>query len=423
MRYLRRVIDDVLDDLFQGLGAIAIEGPKAVGKTATALQRAQTVRRLDEPGSASLARADPARVLEGEPPVLLDEWQHVPAVWDAVRRAVDRNPAPGRFLLTGSAAPAAPPTHSGAGRIVRLRLRPLSLAERQVATATVSLKELLHGERIALGGETTVGLKAYAEEVVASGFPAVRGLPPSARRAQLDSYLARVVDRDVEEVGHAVRRPDALRRWLRAYAAATATTATLETIRDAATGGEEEKPARTTVTEYRETLHKLWLLDPVPAWIPSRNYFSRLTHPEKHHLADPALAASLLGIDADALVEGASGVIRMPRNGTLLGHLFESLVTLSVRVYAQAAEASVHHLRTKGGRQEVDLIVERRDGRILALEIKLARDVNEEDVRHLSWLKDRVGPDLLDALVITTGESAYRRRDGIGVVPAALLGP
>jgi uncharacterized protein len=139
-------------------------------------------------------------------------------------------------------------------------------------------------------------------------------------------------------------------------------------------------------------------------------------------LADPALAAVLLGVQEDSLLEGSETAVPIPRDGTLLGHLFESLVTQSVRVYAQAAEAKVKHLRTKGGRHEVDLIVERQDHRILAMEIKLGRDVSDHDVRHLHWLRDKVGSDLIDAVAVTTGSHAYRRKDGIAVVPAALLG-
>lgn len=423
MAYIRRIIDDEIDELFASLAALSIEGPKAVGKTETALQRASTVRRLDDPLQASLVRADPTRVTVGDPPILIDEWQRVHATWDAVRRAVDADASPGRFLITGSASPDSPPTHSGAGRIVRLRLRPMSLLERGVAAPSVSLGKLLAGAQPDLGGETTLGLAQYAEEIVASGFPAIRPLNARARRAQLDSYLARVVDRDFEEVGQQVRRPATLRRWMAAYGAATSTTASLESIRDAATGGEADKPARSTVIQYRDALQRLWLLDPVPAWIPSRDYFSRLAHPDKHHLTDPALAAALLGVGAEQLLEGRAGMVELPRDGTLLGHLFESLVTQSVRVYAQAAEAEVRHLRTKGGRHEIDIIIERRDGRVMAMEVKLTGDVTDEDVKHLVWARERVGRDLLDAIVITTGTAAYRRRDGIGVVPAALLGP
>jgi uncharacterized protein len=421
--YQRRILDDELDELLLGLAAVAIEGPKAVGKTATALQRARTAHRLDDAVQLEIARADSRRLLEGKPPILIDEWQRLPESWDWVRRAVDEDPSPNRFLLTGSASPVDPPTHSGAGRIVRLRMRPLSLAERGLDAPTVSLAALVSGRRPSVTGATPAALREYAEEIFASGFPAVRRLRGRALRAQLESYIERVVDRDFQEVGYAVRNPDALRAWMRAYAAATATIATLETIRDAATAGEADKPSRGVVLAYRAALQRLWLLDPVSAWIPSRNPIARLARPDKHHLADPALAAMLLGLSVEALLSGDDAGVGIPRDGTLLGHLFESLVTQSVRVYAQAAEADVRHLRTDHGRHEVDLIVVRPDQRVVAIEVKLARSVDEDDVKHLHWLQAQIGDDLLDAMVINTGPQAYRRPDGIAVVPAALLGP
>ncbi len=420
--YLPRVIDSELDELLAGVAAVAIEGPKAVGKTRTALQRARTVHRLDDPGERSVLYAEPARLTTGEPPVLIDEWQRLPTSWDVVRRAVDADPSPGRFLLTGSASPRAT-THSGAGRIVTARMRPLSLVERGVAHPTVSLRDLLSGSRPPIGGDSTVALGDYVQEICASGFPALRGLPGRALRAQLDGYLDRIVDHDIPELGRAVRNPVVLRRWLTAYAAATASTTAFERIRDAATSGEGTKPARSSTLPYRDALERLWILDPLPAWLPSRNHFSRLATPAKHHLADPALAARLLRVGPDALLAADPGPVCLPRDGTLLGALFESLVTLDLRVYAQACEATVGHLRTRNGDHEVDLIVERDDGRVLAVEIKLVADPDPGDLKHLHWLRNQLGEELLDAMVVTTGRHAYRRTDGVAVVPAGLLGP
>ncbi|MEX2582876.1 MAG: DUF4143 domain-containing protein [Gemmatimonadota bacterium] len=421
--YSPRILDAELDDLLSGLPALAIEGPKAVGKTATAERRSVTTFRLDTPPHRDLAVADPRLLLEAKTPILIDEWQHVPEVWDAVRRSVDADPTPNRYILTGSAAPIAAPTHSGAGRIVSVRMRPLSLAERGLGTPTVSLARLLIGQRPPIEGVTSVDLAAYTEEIVRSGFPGIRHLGGRALRAQLAGYLGRIVDRDFIEQGAPVRKPETLRRWMAAYAAATATTTSLEKIRNAATGGYGEVPTKVTVLRYRDVLERLWIVDPVPGWLPSRNHLSRLVQAPKHHLADPALAARLLGADEDALLSGATAPVLTPRDGTLLGKLFESLVTLSVRVHAQAAEAVVRHLRTKEGRQEIDLIVERSDQRVLAMEVKLSGTVSDEDVRHLLWLKDLLGDDVLDLVVVTTGTHAYRRPDGVAVVPAALLGP
>lgn len=421
--YIKRVVDRELDELLPQLPAISLEGPKGVGKTETATRRAGSVHALDDPAQRVVLEADPARILEGASPLLIDEWQRVPAVWDVIRRAVDAGSRPGRFLLTGSASPLEIPTHSGAGRIVTIRMRPLSLAERGIEDPVVSLGDLLRGGTPTLKGTTEVTLEDYVEECVRSGFPGLRTYTGRALRAQMDGYLHRIIERDFVEQGLAVRRPETLRRWLVAYAAATATTASFEAIRDSATGGESNKPARTTTQPWRDALERLWILDAVPAWTPSHNDMSRLAQHPKHHLADPALAVRLLGLDAAALLEGSEGDAKVRRRGALLGRMFESLVTLSLRVYAQDHEAEVRHLRLHGGEREVDLIVERADRRVLAMEVKLSRAITDDDVRQLQWLKQQIGDELLDAIVINTGPHAYRRSDGIGVVPAALLGP
>ncbi|MEO8564331.1 MAG: DUF4143 domain-containing protein [bacterium] len=421
--YSARVVDEELDELLRTLPALALEGAKGVGKTATAERRATTILRLDDPAQREIAEADPLAILAGAPPILLDEWQHVPAMWDAVRRNVDQDSTPNRFLLTGSATPTSPPKHSGAGRIVSIRMRPLALSERGLATPTVSVRTLMAGSRPNVNGATGIGLADYAREIVRSGFPAIRPLAGRALRAQLDGYLSRIVDRDFVDQGHRVRRPTTLRRWMSAYAAATATTTSLEKIRTIGFLGEGAVPTKPVVLGYRDVLEQLWIIDPVPGWIPTRNQLARLTQSPKHHLADPALAARLLGIDEGALLEGSDSSPSIPRDGSLLGSLFESLVTQSVRVYAQNAEANVRHLRTRDGRQEIDLIVERPDQRVLAIEVKLGATVSDDDVKHLHWLRDQIGDDLLDVVVVTSGPRAYRRADGVAVVPIALLGP
>jgi predicted AAA+ superfamily ATPase len=423
LSYQRRIVDDELDELIGDLAAIAIEGPKGVGKTRTALQRAKTVHRLDDPAELAVAEADPARLLEGARPVLIDEWQRLPQAWDLVRRAVDDGASPGSFLLTGSASPDPPPTHSGAGRIVTVRMRPLGLSER-LQTASVSLSELLTGARAPVTGATDVALTDYTEEILASGLPGLRTLSDRARRAQLEGYVNRIVDRDIpDDAGVTIRNPAALRRWMAAYAAASSTTAAFETIRDAASAGDEHKPSKNATQAYRDALTRVWVLDDVPAWIPSNNRLRELGQAPKHQLADPALAAQLLGVQASTLLAGQSSGPAVPRDGTLLGALFESLVTLSVRVYAARSEAQVRHLRTARGRREVDLIVERPDGGVVAVEVKLARSVSGDDAQHLRWLKQKLGDRVLDHVIITTGPTAYRREDGIAVIPLALLGP
>ena len=419
--YITRIIDTELDVLLSQLPAIALEGPKGVGKTETARRRANTIYALDDPAQHEIIKADPSQLCNGEKPILIDEWQRIPESWDIIRRVIDSNSSPNQFLLTGSATPSKRPTHSGAGRIVNLRLRPMSLSERKIEKPTVSLKKLIQGKKPKIAGKTSVKLKDYVHELISSGFPGLRQYSKRALREQLKSYIERIVDTDFEQMGIEVRKPQTLKRWLAAYAAATSTTASYETIRDAATAGRGNKPSKDATQPYRETLERLWIIEQVPAWVPSRNQFSRLSRPLKHHLADPALAVQLLGIDEKALLKGEDPAFSMPRDGTLLGHLFESLVTQSIRVYAQACEATVKHFRTMGGRHETDLIIERRDQKIIAVEIKLGRTVDDEDIKHLLWLKEKMNSDILDMLLIHTGPQAYRRKDGIAVIPASLL--
>jgi uncharacterized protein len=419
--YRHRVIDDTLDELQPHLRALSIHGPKGVGKTATAIQRAASVIDLSLPAQREIVLADPTILTRLPGPVLVDEWQRLPEVWDHVRHAVDAGSPPGHFIVAGSSAPRGAVVHSGAGRIVPMRMRPLSLAERGIETPTVSLGAILNRNRD-VGGATNLRLTDYVEEITASGFPAIRGLPPRVRRAELDAYLDNVVQREFPEQGYPVRRPAVLRAWLAAYAAATSTTTAYSKILDAATSGLANKPAKETTLAYRDALSSLWLLDAVPPWIPSRNHLDRLGQSPKHHLADPALAARLLGLDDSALLRAEQGSTDLSES-TILGALFEHLAALSIHTYAEAAEARVGHLRTRNNDHEVDLIVQHADGRVLAIEVKLADRVEDADAKHLHWLRDRIGTDFIGAIVIYAGEHAYRRRDDVAVIPLALLGP
>ena len=419
--YRRRILDDTLDQLQPHLRALSIHGPKGVGKTATAMQRAASVIDLSLPGQREIVAADPSILTRLPGPVLVDEWQRLPEVWDHVRHAVDAGSPPGHFIVAGSSAPRGTVVHSGAGRIVPMRMRPLSVAERGIETQTVSLAALLRGNRD-VGGATALRLTDYVEEITASGFPAIRGLPPRVRRAELDAYLNNVVQREFPEQGYPVRRPAVLRAWLAAYAAATSTTTAYSKILDAATAGLANKPAKETTLAYRDALSSLWLLDAIPPWIPSRNHLDRLGQSPKHQLADPALVARLLGLDDAALLRAEQGSTNLSE-GTILGALFEHLAALSIHTYAEAAEARVGHIRTRNNDHEVDLIVQHADGRILGIEVKLADRVEDVDVKHLRWLRDRVGKDMIDAVVVYAGQHAYRRSDDVAVVPLALFGP
>ena len=209
----------------------------------------------------------------------------------------------------------------------------------------------------------------------------------------------------------------------RSYAAATATTATMAQIARASQPGNADIPAAKTITRYREVLSDLWILDPVEAWSPTNNAFKRLAQAEKHFLADPALAVRLLRLDRQRLLDVQNPAELQPRHGVALGPLFEALVALSLKTYAQAADAQLFHFRTPNGNHEVDFVVAGHDGSLVAVEVKLANAIDDDDTRHLRWIKTELGAELTDMIVINTGPFAFRRPDGVAVIPLALLGP
>lgn len=415
--YQRRLVDSVLDAVFPALPAVLLDGPKAVGKTTTATQRAKTIRNLQDQGEQALAESDPNWLLAGHRPLLIDEWQMVPQSWSQVKQAVDKDFSGGQFLLTGSLPNFS--THSGAGRITAIRMRPLSFAERSVAEASISFAGLLAGNA-EVSGESTFVLADYIEEITRSGFFGIRGLEGRALGLALSGYLERVVDSDLPEMGVSTRKPASLRAWLASYAAATGTVAKWETIRDSANPGSDQPLSRDALIPYRDALTRLRILDELPPWVPTRNEMIRVGSASKHLLADPALALNLLSLDAKALMEPRSFETR-DKYKPLVGRMFEALVALSVRVYAEAEFAKAMHFRDYRGDHEVDLVVEREDGKLLAIEVKLASTIQDRDLKPLRWFASQVGDELIDSVVLYTGRHAYRK-DGVAIIPFSMLG-
>lgn len=433
--YQPRLMDQRLEELLRSVPAVSVEGARAVGKTRTARAHGTTFIAVDDPDERAQLAAIGSRFTTLPSPLVIDEWQRMPELWDRVRRAVDDDPSPGRFLLTGSSTPSQAPTHTGAGRIITLRMRPFSLAERAIETPTVSVGSLL-GSGLGtqdlsaltpIEGYTSVTIDQYVDEICRSGFPAIREQPPLGRKAQLDGYIEQTLRHDLPEATGGRRRPRSVREWLTAYASAVATTASFSSIAELATRPLSTDMGLATARSYRDHLSGMWLLDPVPGWSPSENEFSRNNLTDKHQLCDPALAARLLGYGPSEVLGVGHPILTSPR-GTprrprVLGSLFESLVIQSLQVYAEVLSARVFHLRTKGGLQEIDVILEGADRRVVAFEIKARATPKPEDTKHLRWLRKKIGPRLADAVLVTTGRLAYRDEDGIAVVPAALLGP
>ncbi|MCQ9343492.1 ATP-binding protein [Corynebacterium kozikiae] len=415
--YVRRVIDDLLDNYMEHLPAIAIEGPKGVGKTATALQRAAADFRLDNPGVKELLEARPELISESEGTLLLDEWQRYTPSWDLVRRAVDDGAKPGSYLLTGSAfPPVGSQIHSGAARIDTIRMRPFAVQERSIAQRLVGLIDFFSGNTDSVQAqEIDASIEDYATEVCRSGLPGIMDLPEMLRTRRLDSYIQLLATHEFPQLGLNVRNPGALTRWLRAYAMATSQTTSYTEILDSATPGESEKPSRGAAEAYRNLLEQLMILEPLPAWSPVQAKFPRTIKSPKHHLCDPALAARLLGENPRSLLSGD------PKQAQLFAQLFESLVVLSVRVAAEALNAKCWHLRTQKGDREIDVVVEDENQRIVGIEVKVSPVVKDDDVKHLLWLKETIGPKFAAGVVVHAGKQLYRRADGIWVVPLAAL--
>jgi len=295
----------------------------------------------------------------------------------------------------------------------------MSLAERGIEQPTVSLAQLVAGN-VACQGHTSIRLRDYVREIIGSGLPGIRFQDSDLIALLLDSYLDDIVTREFSEQGHTVRKPAVLKSWMAAYAAATGTSTSYRRILEASTPGESGKPSKGATLAYRDTLRSLWMLDPLDAWLPTSNRLKRLAQAPKHYLADPALACRLLHVGVDRLMTGADQHSDL-REGTLLGALFEHLAVLSVRVYAQRIGATVCHMRTQGGDHEVDMIIEAEGDGIFGIEVKLSQGIDDFDCRHLLWLREMIGDDFIGGAVLNTGGYAYKRQDGLAVVPLALL--
>ena len=414
--YRPRVADRHLGERLLGLGAVVIEGVKGCGKTATAREVAASEVLLDvDVSAAQAARVDPRLVLAGPVPRLIDEWQREPRVWDAVRRAVDDRGEAGQFILTGSATPRdVVARHSGAGRISVLRMRTMTLVEQGVATPAVSTSALLAGDEL-VPARSEIDFETYVERVVIGGWPQLLGASEDVARQFLAGYLDTIVEHDIDEVSGARRDPRLVRRFMHAYAQLTAHPASMATIiaRARSDGGHGEGPSRFTVDPYLDALRRMMVVDEISAWDPSLRSASRLTLTEKRFLADPSLSAALLGASSQRLLTDLN----------TLGFLFEALVAHDLRVYAEAEDASLYHYRERDGRLEVDLVVERPDGNWAAFEVKLGAAGEDAAATSLLRLAERVEREPAALVVVTTGEYAYRREDGVYVVPLGALGP
>jgi uncharacterized protein len=410
--YLSRLADARLQELFSELPALLVTGPRATGKTTTARRHADTVVRLDVESQARAFQADPDVALRALPtPVLLDEWQAVPGVLGAVKRAVDDEAGAGRFLLTGSVrADLDAPTWPGTGRLVRMRMYGLAVRELLGRPTGEPFQPFL--DRLARADVEAFGaprdppdLLGYVELALRGGYPdAALHLSGAARRAWLEGYLEQLLTRDVELLGGA-RDPRLLRRYFEALALTTAGVAREKTLYEAA--GIDRK----TAIAYERLLANLFVLDTLPAW--STNRLSRLARAGKRYITDASLVAAALRLDEVAVL----------RDGDLLGRILETFVLAQIRpeVELSRSRPRLHHLRARDGAHEVDLIAELPAGRVLAVEIKASSAPGPADARHLRWLQERLGDRFLAGAVLHTGPRPFRLAERIFALPISAL--
>ena len=416
--YLSRLCDTELKLALQSSGAVLIEGAKWCGKTSTASNAAESIVFMQDPDNASsyLAMADtkPSLLLKGATPRLIDEWQVAPILWDAVRFEVDQRKALGQFILTGSAVPPENETaHTGTGRISRLKMRPMSLYESNESTGQISLRELFEGSQVDDGAVSNLSIEKIAFVLCRGGWPAsidLDGLP--SLRMPMD-YVEAIINQDVSRVDGVEKNPERVRLLLRSLARNIATTATYQTIKKDIEATDISISDK-TINTYINALRRIFVVEDLPAWAPSLRSKTAIRTTEKRHFVDPSIATAVMRMNPEGILHDFE----------YFGFLFESLCTRDIRIYAQANDGDVFHYRDKSG-LEADLIIRLHDGRWAAIEVKLGNKQIEEAAKNLLLLKERINEEKMGKesflMIITGGQNAYQRKDGIWVVPIGCL--
>ncbi len=415
--YLSRLCDTELRERLQSAGAVLIEGAKWCGKTRTGTTVARSILYMQDPDNAlanmALADTKPSLLLKGETPRLIDEWQMAPVLWDAVRFEVDQRGEFGQFILTGSAVPADNViAHTGTGRISRLMMRPMSLFESLESNGSVSLRQLFAGKHN-IAEASSLSVEQMAFILCRGGWPASIKLQgkPALRMAR--DYVEAVINYDVSQVDGVEKNPDRVRLLLRSLARNIGTLANYQTIMGDIEATDTSLSDK-TISSYMNALRRIFVIEDLPAWSPSLRSKTAIRTSAKRHFVDPSIATAVMRTDPDGILQDFE----------YFGFLFESLCTRDIRVYAQANDGDVFHYRDKSG-LESDLIIHLRDGRWAAIEVKLGNKQIEEAAQNLLKIKSKIDEDKMGEasflMVITGGQYAYRRDDGVLIVPIGCL--
>ena len=419
-KYRARIADDNLKRKLEGKGAVLIEGPKWCGKTTTAEQLAASVLYMDDPErkqqNITMSEINPKRLLQGETPRLIDEWQLAPKLWDAIRFEVEHRGELGQFVLTGSAVPPDTKeiTHSGTGRFTWLTMRPMSIYESGDSSGDVSLKDLFDG--VPVDGCSNLSFERLAFLVCRGGWPQAVDMRDEIALDQATDYLDAVIHSDINRVDNVQKNAEQVRRFMRSYARNQGSQTPNTVLAQDVAANDGAKIGDDTIGQYTSALRKIFVIEDMPAWNPNLRSKTAIRSSDTRYFVDPSIAVAALGIGPNDLINDLN----------TFGFLFETLCVRDLRVYADALNGSVYHYRDKDG-QECDAVIHLRNGKYGLIEIKLGGDkLINEGVKSLKAMEAKIDTGRMNnpsfLMVLTgTGDYAYRRPDGVYVVPIGAL--
>ena len=419
--YKERIADKLLLEKLEEKGAVVIEGPKWCGKTTTAMQVAKSTIRMDEPKkrdeNIQMSEIDPSRLLEGDTPRLIDEWQITPKIWDAARYEVDIRDEEGQFILTGSAVPVDSNEikHSGTGRFTWLTMRPMSLFESRESSGEVSLEDLFSEPR-SISGTNNLGIERLAFLICRGGWPRAINMNDRPALAQAVDYYDAIVKSDINRADGVNKNPERVRKLMRSYARIQGGQVPNTLIRDDIASNDTESLNEDTIVSYINALKRIFVIEDMPAWNPNLRSKTAIRTSDTRYYVDPSIATASLGISPKDLVNDLN----------TFGLLFEALCIRDLRVYSESLGGNVYHYKDKSG-LECDAVIHMRNGTYGLMEIKLGGNkLIEEGVHNLQSLRDKIDTSKMNspsflAIIVGVGDYAYRREDGIYIIPIACL--
>lgn len=419
--YRKRIADEMLARKLEGKGAVLIEGPKWCGKTTTAEQIAASILYMDDPEkkeqNISMSELNPKRLLKGKTPRLIDEWQLAPKLWDAIRFEVDHRGELGQFVLTGSAVPADTKeiTHSGTGRFTWLTMRPMSLYESGESSGDVSLKSLFE-ENAPVDGEANISIEQLAFLACRGGWPQAIDMRDEIALDQAKDYFDAVVRSDINRADNVQKNAEKVRRLMRSYARNQGSQVPNTVLAKDVSASDEDALDDMTVASYLNALRKIFVVEDMPAWNPNLRSKTAIRSSDTRYYVDPSIATAALGIGPNDLINDLN----------TFGFIFETLCIRDLRIFADTLDGQVYHYRDKDG-QECDAVIHLRNGQYGLVEIKLGGEkLIEEGAQSLKAMKSKIDTSKMKEpsfLMVLTGlgDYAYRRKDGVCVVPIGCL--